>query len=110
MCTFQILGVILRACHPSREVCYSVSGCIALIQSTYLRLSSDAFHIVSTTDPLADSDEENDEHVRLDYGKPPHGLFYLDAPFKYVDRPATTGAESLTWQAAYSANYSSSFA
>ncbi|TDL28358.1 hypothetical protein BD410DRAFT_780856 [Rickenella mellea] len=26
-----------------------------------------AFHIVSTTDPLADSDEENDEHVRLDY-------------------------------------------
>lgn len=29
----------------------------------------DAFHIVTTTDPLADSDDEDDEHVRLDYGQ-----------------------------------------
>lgn len=31
---------------------------------------TDAWHLVSTTDPLADSDDDNaDEHVRLDYGK-----------------------------------------
>ncbi|KAL5519490.1 hypothetical protein ACEPAH_1173 [Sanghuangporus vaninii] len=28
-----------------------------------------AFHIVSTSDPLADSDEEYDEHVKLDYDR-----------------------------------------
>jgi Ino eighty subunit 1 len=29
----------------------------------------DAWHVVSTTDPLLDSDEETDHHVRLDYSR-----------------------------------------
>lgn len=37
----------------------------------------DAFHVVSTTDPLADSDEEYDDHVRYDYGM---FIIALDVP------------------------------
>jgi hypothetical protein len=33
------------------------------------RLDTDAWHVVTTTDPLLDSgDEHADEHVRADYG------------------------------------------
>jgi hypothetical protein len=32
-------------------------------------LGSEAWYTAMTTDPLADSDEEADEHTRLDYSK-----------------------------------------
>jgi Ino eighty subunit 1 len=33
-------------------------------------MDTDAWHVVTTTDPLLDSDNEHaDEHVRADYGK-----------------------------------------
>lgn len=39
----------------------------------------DAFHIVNTIDPLAESDEENaDEHVRRDYSECSRS--FLDSP------------------------------
>lgn len=41
----------------------------------------DAFHVVSTTDPLADSDEEYDDHVRYDYGM---FIIALDVPYLIV--------------------------
>lgn len=58
--------------------------------------NTEAWHIVATTDPLIDSDEEHpDEHVRLDYGA--FRTILLPVPCSdFCPRPKAPGPKSIT--------------
>lgn len=46
------------------------TSCLFPLVLDLVLLSTDAWHMVTTSDPLLDSDDEDpDEHVRLDYSE-----------------------------------------
>jgi Ino eighty subunit 1 len=64
-------GLLVVAHVDHSELCFSVSiqpqYSMLITKGRYLR--TDAWHVVTSTDPLVDSDEELDEYVRNDYSE-----------------------------------------